>query len=256
MRIESIYYLRFVAMLLVVFVHVTGTFSTTLPLESGAYEKYHFINRIARIEAGIFIMITGLVFFYNLFPKTLNKFTLKDYYKKRVTFIIIPYLIWALFYEMYSVATGDRALAITEIPQRILTGTSYYQLHFVFLIVQFYLFLPLFVYAAQSSVWLRKYLWLVGFVIEYIYYFLNLKFDLVEFSLFFNSLSTFLLGGWLGIYYVQQRKKAYSKSNWLLGTVTLLFGSLAAVYYYQVYEMNNYYFSWDPYKLISMVFYL
>lgn len=51
-RIESIYFLRIFAMVMVVLVHVSAAYVKVLTEGTGMYEAYHFINRIIRIEAG------------------------------------------------------------------------------------------------------------------------------------------------------------------------------------------------------------
>ncbi|UOQ45693.1 acyltransferase [Halobacillus salinarum] len=251
-RITSVYFLRLIAMLCVVLVHVTGIYYSVLDMGTGAFQKYHFFNRIIRIEAGIFIMITGLVFFYNYYPKKFTASLLKDYFRKRVFFIVVPYIVWALFYELYAHYTGGRSLTIFGVLERILKGESYYQLHFIFLIVQFYIFLPLFVYLTQKFSLFKKYFWLFGILIEVGYFYLNSTYGFTNMVVFLKSFGTFSLGGWLGIYYLEQREKVYNKTIYPLGILTLIAGTLTALYYYYVYTMGEIKVDWDYYKLLNV----
>ncbi|MFC0046282.1 acyltransferase [Metabacillus iocasae] len=254
-QIESIYFLRLFAMLMVVLVHVTGVYIHVLPFETDAYQKYHFINRIVRIEAGIFIMITGLVFFYNYIRKPLSFSVLKTYYQKRVTYILVPYLIWALIYEFYSAYTGVTNLNPSEVVSRILQGKSYYQLHFIFLIVQFYLFFPIFIFIAQKLAFFRKYMWVFGIIFEVGYYLLNVKYQLIPFNFFLDAFGTFLLGGWIGLYYQEQKDNIYNKStNILLFILTIVAGVVTVTLNYYTYTTDQFQIPDLLYKLVNLTY--
>jgi len=253
-RIDSIFLLRLFAMLMVVLVHVTGQFQSTLPFDSGAYQKYHFLNRIVRIEAGIFIMITGMVFFFNYMKKTLTWDVLKDYYKKRVTFILVPYLLWAVFYELYMYKIGIHEVNIMESVNRILHGESYYQLHFIFLIVQFYLVLPLFVYMAQKLVFFRKYMWAFGIGLELLYFYLNTTYQFTSFYVFLNSIGTFLLGAWIGTYYNELLQKIRSYSSVLFFLVALIAGITTVYLHYEMYILNESALPGIAYKFVNLIY--
>lgn len=253
-RIDSIFLLRLFAMLMVVLVHVTGQFQSTLPFDSGAFQKYHFLNRIVRIEAGIFIMITGMVFFFNYMKKTLTWDVLKDYYKKRVTFILVPYLVWAVFYELYMYHIGFREVSLIGSLDRILHGESYYQLHFIFLIVQFYLVLPLFVYMAQKLEFFRKYMWAFGIGLELMYFYFNNTYSFTSFHVFLNSIGTFLLGAWIGTYYneVIQKVRSYTSIFYFAGAGI---AGLTTVYlHYDMYMLNESALPGFAYKLVNLMY--
>ncbi|TYR78374.1 acyltransferase [Priestia megaterium] len=253
-QIESIYFLRLFAMMMVVLVHVTAAFGSVLPFGGEAYQKYHFINRVIRIEAGIFIVITGLVFFYSYIHKPLTKTLWKNYYLKRVTYILVPYIIWALIYEGYSIYVGAREFNAIEIMTRILQGKSYYQLHFIFLIVQIYLVLPIFVWLAQKITFFRKYMWLFGVVLQLLYLMVNGIYHLVPFTLFISSLATFLLGGWLGIHYHEQKAKKYNRSTVGLLLLTVVSGTAVSVLHYYVYMIKTISLSGMVYEIVNTLY--
>ncbi|WP_239421867.1 acyltransferase [Bacillus sp. CGMCC 1.16541] len=253
-RIESIYFLRLFAMLMVVLVHVTGAYVEVLTFNTDAYQKYHFINRIIRIEAGIFIMITGLVFFYNYIRKPLTGSVLKNYYQKRVTYILIPYLVWAIIYELYSAYIGVTNLNLNDVMSRILQGKSYYQLHFIFLIVQFYLFFPIFIYLAQKIALFRKYMWAFGILFEVGYYLLNTKYQIIPFNFFLDAFGTFLLGGWIGLYYQEQKEKMYARSNIILFILTICAGWVTVTLNYYAYTIDQIQISDLLYKLVNLTY--
>ncbi|MFC2947702.1 acyltransferase [Virgibacillus sediminis] len=254
-HIDSIFYLRLFAMLMVVLVHVTGTYQTVLPEGSDAFQKYHFLNRFIRIEAGIFLMLTGLVFFYNFFRKDLSPAVFRDYYKKRVVYILVPYLIWALFYEFYASYTIGRELDVIGVAERILQGKSYYQLHFIFLIVQFYLVFPLLILLAKKFRWFRRYMWLIGIVVHLLYNYLNTRFNLVGFGLFLNSMTPYLLGGWIGIYYEEQKGKIHNNFTTLMSGIVFFVSGTSLVYLnYHLYTVGTFHLDSFYYTVNEVLF--
>lgn len=228
-RIESIYFLRIFAMVMVVLVHVSAAYVKVLTEGTGMYEAYHFINRIIRIEAGIFIMLTAMVFFYKYIDQKMDKQELFSYFRKRALYIVVPYFLWALFYEAFSIYLGVVSTTPENILTRVFTGDSFYHLHFIFLIVQFYLFFPVVLYAAQKSAFFRKYMWLFGMILQVGYYFFNREFQVFSFNLFMTSMGPYLLGAWIGAYYKQQKTAAFSRTTpiWAVGG---LFAGLTTVY--------------------------
>ncbi|WP_394218403.1 acyltransferase [Halobacillus trueperi] len=253
-KIESIFLLRLFAMVMVVLVHVTGTYASILPADGDAFEKYHFLNRIIRLEAGIFIMLTAMVFFYKYMNQKMDGKELKSFYKKRAMYIVVPYLIWALFYEAFSVYIGAVRFDVSEIFMRILQGESYYQLHFIFLIVQFYLFFPVILFAVKKFAIFRKYLWLFGMGIEIGYYFLNQKYQLIPFNFFLSSMGPYLLGAWIGMNVRFQKQKVFNKSTILWTGVTALAGVTTVRLYYHLYTVSSFYLPGWTYLVVNLIY--
>ncbi|SDD19651.1 Surface polysaccharide O-acyltransferase, integral membrane enzyme [Terribacillus halophilus] len=253
-QIQSIYLMRLLAMSLVVLVHVTGAYATVLPFASDAYEKYHFLNRIIRIEAGIFIAITGLVFFYQYKHKKLTKTLWKDYYRKRVSFILIPYIIWALVYELHKAMLGFGDLQPAAILKRIIFGESYYQLHFIFLIVQVYLVLPLLIWLDHSWAFFRRYMFVFGGLLQLGYIALQTFFPPSPFPLFLQLMGTLLLGGWIGVHYDREKAKSKHWSTWIWLLISALAGSGIAMYYYAAGTLGS--FEWNNilYESVNYIF--
>lgn len=253
-KIESIFLLRLFAMVMVVLVHVSGTYASILPADGDAFAKYHFLNRIIRIEAGIFIMITAMVFFYKYISETMDWNELKSFYKKRALYIVVPYLVWALFYEAFSVYIGAVSFNVSEIGLRILKGESFYQLHFIFLIVQFYLFFPAILFAVKKVAFFRKYLWLFGMIIQVSYYFLNREYQLVPFTFFLSSMGPYLLGAWIGINFKEQKQKIYNKSTIIWTLVAVIAGVATVQLYYHLYTVSSFYLPNWTYLILNLVY--
>ena len=220
-EIKSIYFIRVFAMLMVVLVHVTAPYTHLFSPNTIQHMSYHFLNNIVRVEAGLFIMLVGIVFFYNYQNRELTPKVLLDYFRKRVVYILIPYIIWSIIYEADAIYYNHKVFDLTGILDNILHGGSKYQLHFIFLVVQFYLFFPIMMFIVQKSAFLRKYLWAAGVVIEFVYYFVNLEYRLTTGPFFVTIISPFLLGAWIGLHYETIKAKVTGSKTLLLGLAFL-----------------------------------
>ncbi len=56
-RIESLKFMRVVAMMLVVLIHTTGIGITTLDVTSPFYPLYLLLNRFTRFEGAVFVFL-------------------------------------------------------------------------------------------------------------------------------------------------------------------------------------------------------
>lgn len=239
-NIEAVYFLRTFAMLSVVLIHTIGAYYTSFEMDSGAFQKYHYLSRTLRVEKGIFIMLTGLVFFYSYAQKRWTKDNLLDYYKKRFMFIIVPYIVWASIYEFYAHYRLGREFVIGDVISRIVQGESYYQLYFIFIIVQIYMILPLLIWVSQRFSFIKQYLWLFGILIQFAYFVIQSVFDLTSSHIFLSNMSYLLLGGWIGLHYETQKakgKKIIPTS--ILGVITLIMGSSLFYLHYYGYMLQE-----------------
>lgn len=210
-------------MLFVVFVHATAQYTHLFTVNSFQHGFYHFLNNIVRVEAGIFIMLVGIVFFYTYRDRKFTGRELLTYWKKRVIFILVPYIIWSIIYEVEQLYYGARVFDLDGILQRLLTGGSKYQLHFIYLVVQFYLIFPIIMMIVKKSEFLKKYLWFFGIAIEFFFFMMKYKYGWQYFG-FINSFGVFLLGGWIGLHYEELKQKYTNKKLFLTASLFLLTG--------------------------------
>ncbi|MFB1082245.1 acyltransferase [Jeotgalibacillus sp. JSM ZJ347] len=256
-EIKSIYYIRTFAMLMVVLVHVTAPYEHLFSPDTIQHFSYHFVNRIIRVEAGIFIMLVGIVFFYNYRNRIFTKDVFFQYWKKRVWFILVPYIIWSFIYEYEAFYYGHSVFVWSEVIERVLTGGSKYQLHFIFTVVQFYLIFPLVLWIAQKSQFIRKYIWVFGIVIEFYFFFNRAPFGLSQYPLFVENMGAFLLGASIGLYYEKITAYITSKRTWLLaGVFAVSSVALILIRYQNAYGAERVPIPESLYKGIAMVFLL
>lgn len=142
--IEELYYIRAIAALGILIIHATGVFAVHSEFNSKAMYLGIFTNQFFRFGSPIFMMISGLVLFYNY--RSMEEFNAKKFYKKKVLYILVPYIIWSAIYfgyrSYYAEIPFDLSRLIVLIKEIMFDG-SYSHLYFITLIFQFYLILPL-----------------------------------------------------------------------------------------------------------------
>ncbi|MGM7637660.1 acyltransferase [Bacillus sp. Hm123] len=254
-EILSIYYLRVFAMLFVVFVHTTAQYRHLFEVNSFQHQLYNFLNTIVRVEAGIFIMLVGIVFFYIYRDKPFTPRELLMYGKKRFIFILVPYIIWSFIYEIEQSYYGVRVFDIGDIWERLLTGDSKYQLHFIYLVVQFYLILPIVIVIVKRSNLLKKYLWVIGIAIEFFFHMMKVNYGW-DYFLFIDSFGAFLLGGWIGLHYEKIKGKLTNKKLWISASLFVLTSVPYVLIRYQNMFNERVDIPESLYKLLSIGFYI
>ena len=253
-EIASIYYVRFFAMLFVVLVHTTAQYRHLFPAPSIQNTFYFFLNNIVRVEGGMFVMIMGIVFFYMYRDRPFTKDALLTYWKKRVTYILIPYIVWSLIYEVEMWHYQDRPLVLSDILHRILFGESKYQLYFIFIVVQFYLVFPLLMMLVRKFSFFRKYLWLFGILAEYAYFQFSIHTDFVTVPLMFSFIGSYMLGAWIGVHYETIIEKMTKKKMTIAGISSLLFGLTYVFIRYRNTYFDRLPIDDDYYKMIGILF--
>ncbi len=233
-RIDAVKFMRVTAMLLVILIHATGVALNNIPIDHSSYFYYLFLNRFTRFEGAVFVFLSGLTLFYNYESKPFTKQTWTNFYKRRFLFILGPFLVWSIFYELFSyyqgfrVFTGWKAMFTS-----IVTGGAYYQLYFILILVQLYFLMPLFVYLVKRFWWFKKYLLIIGFAVELA---VQSYFEMFDISftvpLFAIYIASFFFGGWVALHY-QSLKEQWSKRQYFVWiTLTFLIGIAYTILYY------------------------
>lgn len=247
-KVEELDLLRALAAICVVIIHVTAT-----PLVLGVKgSMYHvavtLANQFARFSIPAFVFVTGFVLFYNY--RNFGSVNWLDYFRKRITYVLVPYFLWSLFYFLLKQYISFREINLAEaaLPflKALLMGESFYHLYFVVLIFQFYILFPL-----VLPLWRRvdKYAGIVTLGIFTLYLiwvgllFYNIKpvaSPVVNFifhyqgKLFLTWLGFFVLGAYCASRLSEVRGFLHRWTNWLiLGSVTLL-GAMVVEFYNRI----------------------
>lgn len=101
-------------------------------IQNGAVTALHFTREI-------FLTITAFVLVYGYFGKP---FKAKTFWRKRGLGVLLPYVIWSIFYAWVNRPHTPFGLWVGAALTDTLTGYASYQLYFIMLTLEFYLFLP------------------------------------------------------------------------------------------------------------------
>jgi len=83
-----------------------------------------------------FVLISGMALFHNY--GSVQDFNYREYLRKRVVQILIPYLLWSLFYYFFNGLTAQGSFLYY-----VLTGRASYHLWYIVVIFQLYLLFPI-----------------------------------------------------------------------------------------------------------------
>ncbi|WP_459845826.1 acyltransferase [Fusibacter bizertensis] len=136
----SIHYMRIIACLMVIGIHITAAPVVFLDKNSISQLFFLFINQISKPAVPIFIFISGFLMHHIYTDKPLQ---LLSYYKKRLPSLVIPYIIWSLGYYFLYTKLGFYPLDLKFVFSGLLWGTFIYHLYFMVIIIQMYILYPL-----------------------------------------------------------------------------------------------------------------
>lgn len=143
-RLESLDLFRGLAILAVVGIHVSGHALRIPGLSAGVLEILQTLNRLLQFAVPGFLFMTALVFAYQYAHKPLE---LGTFYRKRLTSVVQPYLVWTVLYALFTALATRLTLPNLLEPRRwlewILTGKAFFHLYFMVIVIQFYLLFPL-----------------------------------------------------------------------------------------------------------------
>lgn len=193
-EVLELYYIRAIAAFGIFTIHATGGFALFSEYNSNAMHLGIFLNQFFRFGTPVFMMISGFVLFYNY--RTPEEFNPVKFYKKKATFLIIPYFLWSIFYLLftrfiYKVPVAfDRPL---DLVKNILLGDVFSHLYFIFLIVQFYLIFPILIRFLSKSMLNRPFK-VAGFITI-------LQAIILIYEFYFRGPSSFKIINFINIYY-------------------------------------------------------
>jgi surface polysaccharide O-acyltransferase-like enzyme len=167
-KIRELDLVRAFAILAVLAIHCVASGTQDQPTGSISQFAYITIDKLSNFAVPIFLMISGLVLFYRYFDSWQPGDTLR-FYRKRLQFIVVPYLVWSAVYYTYNVWMFGGGAADWNLPDflhLLLWGEAKYHLYFISMIVQFYALLPLMIVLTRRFARLARRLFLVGLLLQ------------------------------------------------------------------------------------------
>lgn len=267
-HLEEIQYARAIALFAVFAVHSSSQGVVGTPSSSIAFGIYNFFNIAGKLGTPTFIFLSSFILFYTYYHRNLTVELFKKFYKKRMIYILVPYLFFSIFYFGLGVYLNNTPVSLLVLMKTFLvelfTGKAYPHLYFVFVSVQFYLMFPFLLYLFKRYSFIRKNAILIGIIIQWAWVFANSYFFQVpsKGSISLSYFMFYFFGAFLGIYY----EKA---SAWILNWKKHLPGILAVftlygffIYFYvrsyyllrtnqKIYDSMVYEFAWSTHAFFA-----
>lgn len=137
-NIQYISILRILAILAVIYVHVsTWMTNSTTPLTFNWWVG-NWIHAVTLWSIPVFVMVSGAL----LLDDSRNETPIR-FYKKRARRIGVPLVFWTFFYLVVRKVVGHEELTAGYVIKLILTANPYYHLWFLYMITGLYLVTPL-----------------------------------------------------------------------------------------------------------------
>lgn len=175
--------------------------------ESKYYGVYNFINIFFKFGTTTFIFLSSFVLFYNYYPQKLTLQRIVRFYRNRLLYILLPYVVFSGFYFVFKWDLEGRGWNIgamlPDFGMKLLTGEAFYHLYFVFISVQFYILFPLLLFLFQRFRPLAVHAFWIGLVLEWGFILLNqYEWHLANRGSWAPTyFCHFFLGAWLGIHF-------------------------------------------------------
>lgn len=207
-HIPELQIVRAMAILGVLTVHASAS-SIAAMKESGYFAFYNFLNIFMRFGTPTFILLSSFVLFYSYYSRPLDSKLIAGFYKKRLLYIIVPYVVFSIIYFVLvkheilkqPLLTMD---SLEEFWEKLKVGKAYSHLYFIYISIQFYLLFPFVLAAVKRWKPLVHALIPLGFAIQWTFVLLLNKGIWVvqnKGSWSLSYFSFFLTGAALGIYY-------------------------------------------------------
>jgi probable poly-beta-1,6-N-acetyl-D-glucosamine export protein len=232
---NEIHFLRAFACIGVLLVHVSATYYN----EAGQVFNWftYFFNQIGRFGTPTFAVISGFLLFNQVNKRGFN---FKQFVTSRTTKIIMPFVIWSIFYQFITIyVLGGKLPTDPKIFLYNFTlGQSFYHLYFMAIVVQFYLLFP-FLQLIRNS-----YVWWIALALSGLssYYFFNtqdipyvtgiIERIMIDKVFLFHWIFYFIFGGFLAYYW--KPIASWTKKNAIVLAITVV-----AVYSGAVYEYSS-----------------
>lgn len=271
-HIPQLQIVRAIAIIGVLSVHASAAATVTMR-DSAYFILYNFANTFMRFGTPTFILLSSFVLFYSYYNRPLDGKLIGGFYKKRLLYIIIPYILFSAIYFVYikernhlPFLTGE---AISEFFEKLSMGQVYSHLYFIFISIQFYLLFPLLLWIVKK--WKKAAYWLIptGFVLQWAFFLLNEYYWRLEMkgSLAPSYFLFFFTGAALGIFFPKLKEWfSLTRENatprkiavwFVIGCVWLTLALANTMLYYNVlkhgtrYHVTLYEFLWSFHTLFS-----
>jgi surface polysaccharide O-acyltransferase-like enzyme len=139
-RLIELDFIRAMAAISVVGIHITAQYVVTSSL-------IFYLNNMLSNAVFLFITLSGLVLWYTTKDKEISYFS---FVQKKLGKVVFPYIIWTILYvatmnEVWSFGqwNGFNVDTFSKIKDALISGSGFYHLYFIAIIIPLYLIFPL-----------------------------------------------------------------------------------------------------------------
>ncbi|KRE44797.1 acyltransferase [Paenibacillus sp. Soil522] len=255
----------------VIMIHATSSIVAIYDHQATLYPLYLFLNIFTKFAVPVFIFLSGFMLFYNYYDKPFTAKTIGQFYKKRMSKIIIPFLLFSFLYYgltrliqfgFTDVQTFIGYFTTAEFLKTLVIGKTYTHLYFVVIIIQFYVLAPFMLYAVKRFPALSRHIVWIGLLVQWLFvYKVTDLFHLINRGSYsFTYMFYFAAGAFIGIYYLKladwinlTKKNATPQKIAVSIALWALFLSSSAVMVYFYYENRLYNTAVIDTKLLELV---
>lgn len=140
-RLLELDVMRGIAFLFIVLQHTIGGFSyrDDISFSNFIVSKFIYIGAETGVELFIFLTAASLIYTY------INKFDIKDFYIKKLKFLVLPFVIWSIIIMI----NNGQTLNVQSILV-IFTGDAQYHLWYMGMILRIYLYFPIILWITKK----------------------------------------------------------------------------------------------------------
>jgi probable poly-beta-1,6-N-acetyl-D-glucosamine export protein len=207
-RLPQLDIFRALAILGVLHVHSSSFAAGEQALHSPYYYWLNWINIFFKFGTPSFIFLSSFVLFYNYYGRPVTRSLIINFYRRRLKYILLPYLLASMGYYALTLYVNGRLTQnlgdnLLSFSRALFSGSAYAHLYFVFISIQFYLLFPVLLKLLQSSRFLVKWAVPLGFVLQWGFIFWN-KYELhivEKGSLAISYLAYYMMGAYIAIHF-------------------------------------------------------
>ncbi len=243
MRKNELSFANVLCCLLVIFIHVNSEAISALDKSSIWYAISYILWQASSFAVYAFIFLSGIKQFLK------KDIKISEFYKKRLSKIIIPYLLWVIIYYAYDICMGIETFNIKNLIYYIYSGDYVGHFYFVVIITQFYVLMPLWIKLYNKVN--PKLMLIVSFVISALSW--KVLPNAIDFRFFDRIFTTYIFFWTLGAYIGMNYEKAkgfftkYRNVIYVIFAVTLI-SSIGFMY---VTNINEIYYSFNEYIMMT-----
>lgn len=205
-QINELYLTRTLAILGVIMVHSTSLTTVVLERTSSLYPIYNFLNIFCKFGTQTFIFLSSFVLFYSYFNRPFNAESIKRFYKRRMLYIIVPYILFSAFYFGYRWHVNGWSFSsevVLKFLKDLALGDAYTHLYFVFINIQFYILFPFLLLFFKKFPNIVKLAFWIGLALQWTFVLLNKYYIGIteKGSLAISYMALYMLGVFAGIHF-------------------------------------------------------